>query len=328
MEILALAKAAQREMTPKERKEVEETVKELVRILTGKEDVTIMSDAAEIDIAGLLIKMLAIEAVSGTEEATNAGIPSAAASLFLGKTGIIRFKGSTPLGTSAGEDEAIHYVDSIIEPSDTTKKYADLFKAAGDGTFRFKKDVKGEDIKAKKDEKLTALWKKSRRYDGKGCMDAVSHIEGVLAKAFVGRRLVKLSTLLEADKELLGLELAEAIRMGRIPQDAPTDKKIHAMQRKSVLGMNAILSMSLALGRAIAASQGKELWQLIREMATQTMAQFVEANAKGQKKSLASLRTTDFDELTRMFQQTAAETIKDGKTVYELLRAQLPVYPV
>ncbi len=218
-------------------------------------------------------------------------------------------------------------MDSIIEPSDTTKKYADLFKAAGDGTFRFKKDLKAENIKAKNDEKLTALWKKSRRYDGKGCMDAVSHIEGVLAKAFVGRRLANLTNLLEADKELLGLELAEAIRMGRIPQDAGKEEKIHAMQRKSVLGMNAILSMSLALGRAIAASQGRELWQLIREMATETMAKFVEANAKGKKKSLASLKTTDFDELTGMFRQTATETIRDGKTVYELLRAQLPVYP-
>ncbi len=328
MEILALAKAAQREMTPKERKEVEEAVKELVRILTGKEDVTIMSDAAEIDIASLLIKMLAIEAVSGTEEATNAGIPSAAASLFLGKTGIIRFKGSTPLGTSAGEDEAIHYVDSIIEPSETTKKYADLFKAAGDGTFRFKKDVKAEDIKAKKDEKLTALWKKSRRYDGKGCMDAVQHVETVLADAFVGRRLAKLGSLLDTDRELLGLELQEVLRAGRIPKNASNDEKVLAMQRKGVLGMNAILSVSLALGRAIAASEGRELWQLIREMAAETMAKFIDANAKGKKKSLAELKRTDFDELQGQYRETAAETIKDGKTIYELLRAQLPVYPL
>ncbi len=89
----------------------------------------ITPDAAEIDIAALLMKMLAIEAVSGTEEATNAGIPSAAATLFLGRTGIIRFKGSTPLGTSAGVDEAIHYVDSIITAGELTKKYPDLFKA-------------------------------------------------------------------------------------------------------------------------------------------------------------------------------------------------------
>jgi enolase len=328
MEIIALAKASQRETTEAERKELEENVKELVRILTGKEGVSIMPDAAELDIAALMMKMLAIEAVSGTEEATNAGIPSAAATLFLGKTGIIRFKGSTPLGTSAGEDEAIHYVDSIIEPSETVKKYADLFRDAGDGTFRFKKDVKTDAVRAKNDEKLTALWRKSRRYDGMGCMDAVKHIEGVLAKAFIGRKLADLGSVLEIDKQLLGLELEQAIGAKRITKDAPKDEKIHAMQRKGILGMNAILSMSLALGRAVAAAEGRELWQLLRDIASDTMAKFVEANAKDNKKSLADLKTTDFDDLQKLYRSTAEQAIKDGKAIYELLRAQLPVYPV
>jgi len=328
MEIIALAKASQRETTEAERKEVEENVKELVRILTGKEDVSVMPDAAELDIAALMMKMLAVEAVSGTEEATNAGIPSAAATLFLGKTGIIRFKGSTPLGTSAGEDEAIHYVDSIIEPSETTKKYADLFRDAGDGTFRFKKDVKSDDVRAKNDEKLTALWRKSRRYDGMGCMDAVKHIEGVLAKAFIGRKLVDLGSVLEIDKQLLGLELEQAVLAKRISKDAPTDEKIHAMQRKGILGMNAILSMSLALGRAVAASEGRELWQLLRDIASDTMAKFIEANAKDKKKSLTDLKTMDFDDLQKLYRSTAEQAIKDGKAIYKLLRAQLPVYPV
>jgi len=328
MEILALARAGQREITDKERKEVEQNVKELVGILTGKKDVSIMPDAGEIDIAGLLIKMLAIEAVSGTEEATNAGIPTAAATLFLGRTGTIRFKGSTPLGTSAGVDEAIHYVDSIIEPSETTKKYADLFKGAGDGTFRFKKDVNLQAVKSKNDDKLMALWRKSKRYDGKGCMDAVKHVETILADAFVGKRLAKLGSLLETDKELLGLELEQAISAGRISKSASKEEKIHAMQRKGILGMNAILSMSLALGRAIAASDGKELWQLIREMASETMAKFIDANAKGKKKSLADLKTTDFDELQTIFREASEGAIKDGKDIYELLRDQLPVYPV
>ncbi|HCO94814.1 MAG TPA: hypothetical protein DIU00_12825 [Phycisphaerales bacterium] len=328
MEIIALAKAAQRETTAAERKEVEDNVKELVRILTGKEDVSVMPDAGELDIAALLMKMLAVEAVSGTEEATNAGIPSAAATLFLGKTGIVRFKGSTPLGTSAGEDEAIHYVDSIIEPSDTTKKYADLFREPGDGTLRFKKDVKADDIRAKNDEKLMALWKKSRRYDGMGCMDAVQHIESVLAKAFIGRKLGNLGSVLEIDKELLGLELEQAILAGRISKNAPTEEKIHTMQRKGILGMNAILSMSLALGRAVAAADGRELWQLLRDIAGEAMAKFVDANTKGKKKSLAALKTTDFDELQTIFREASAAAIKEDKDIYELLRAQLPVYPV
>jgi enolase len=328
MEIIALAKASQRETTEAERKELEENVKELVRILTGKEGVSIMPDAAELDIAALMMKMLAVEAVSGTEEATNAGIPSAAATLFLGKTGIVRFKGSTPLGTSAGEDEAIHYVDSIIEPSETVKKYPDLFRDAGDGTFRFKKDVKADAVKAKNDEKLTELWRKSRRYEGMGCMDAVKHIESVLAKAFIGRKLADLGSVLQIDQQLLGLELEQAVLAKRISKDAPKDEKIHAMQRKGIIGMNAILSMSLALGRAVAASEGRELWQLLRDIASDTMAKFVEANAKDNKKKLADLKTMDFDELQKLYRSTSEQAIKDGKAIYELLRAQLPVYPV
>jgi len=329
MEIIALAKASQREMTDEERKEVEENVKELVRILTGKEDVSVMSDAAEIDIAGLLMRMLAIEAVSGTEEATNAGIPSAAATLFLGKTGTIRFKGSTPLGTSAGVDEAIHYVDSIIAPGELTKKHPDVFTDAGDGTYRFKKDLDYAAIKAKNDENLLNRWRQARRYDGMGCMEAVKHIETVLAKAFTGRRLAQLGSLLDVDKELLRLEHDQAVAVGMLSDKASNEDKIKVMQRKGVLGMNAILSMSLALGRAIAASQGKELWQLIREMAGETMAKFAAANAKnGDKKDLASLKTMGFEELKTQFIKTSQEAIKEKKNIYELLREQLPVYPV
>jgi len=101
------------------------------------------------------------------------------------------------------------------------------------------------------------------------------------------------------------------------------------MQRKGVLGMNAILSLSLALGRAIAASEGKELWQLIREMAAETMAKFVAANAKDEdKKELASLRVMDFEELKEEFVKTTKQAIKEKKIIYELLRQQLAVYPV
>ncbi len=329
MEIIALAKSSQREMTDKERKEVEENVKELVRILTGREDVKIMPDTADLDIAGLLMRMLAIETVSGTEEATNAGIPSAAATLFLGKTGTIRFKGSTPLGTSAGVDEAIHYVDSIITPGELTKRHSDLFDDAGDGTYRFKKGLDYAAVKAKNDENLLNRWRQARRYDGKGCMEAVRHIETVLAKAFTGRRLAQLGSLLDVDKELLRLEYDQAVTAGLISDSASIEDKIHVMQRKGVLGMNAILSMSLALGRAIAASQGKELWQLIREIAHETMANFVAANTtNGEKSDLAALKATEFEELKAKFKKTSQEAIKANKKIYELLRQQLPVYPV
>ena len=328
MEILALARAGAREVSGQHRAELEKTLKELVQSLTGQADVQLVADAAETDITSLLLKMLAIEAVSGTEEATNAGIPSAAATLFLGRSGIIRFKGSTPLGTSAGVDEAIHYVDSIILPSDLTKKYTDLFSDAGDGTLRFRKGLAVAEVRAKNDKDLTALWRKAQRYDGKGCMDAVEHIETVLAKAFTGKRLAELGTLLDADRALLKLELDQAIALGRLAANASAEDKIKVMQRKGVLGMNAILSMSLALGRAIAACDGRELWQLIRDMAAETMAKFIAANtADAAKKDAAALQKMDFDELQALFRQTAREAIKQDKTIYQLLRAQLPVYP-
>jgi enolase len=91
--------------------------------------------------------------------------------------------------------------------------------------------------------------------------------------------------------------------------------------------MNAILSMSLALGRAIAARDGKELWQLIRSMAAETMVKFVAANAKGGKDA-AALKAMDFESLKTEFRKTAEPAIKENKTIYELLRKELPVYPV
>src|SRR5690606_23963270 len=136
------------------------------------------------------------------------------------------------LGQSAGVDEAVHYVDSIITPSELTKRYPDLFSAAGDGTYRFKKGVDFAAVKAKNDENLLKRWRLARRYDGKGCMEAVSHIETVLAKAFTGKRLAELGSLLDVDRELLRLEYEQAVDVGMISSGASTSDKIHVMQRK------------------------------------------------------------------------------------------------
>jgi len=328
MEIMALAKVGQRPVTPVERQEMEKHLKDLVHTLTGK-DGELVSNAADLDITSLLMRMLAIEAVNGTEEATNAGIPSAAATLVLGRSGIIRFKGSTPLGTSAGTDEAIHYVDSIILPSKITQRHPDMFKDAGDGTMRFKKGLEFTAVQAKNDPELLKLWHHANRYEGKGCMDAVAHIETVLAKAFTGKRLLELGSLLDVDRKMLALERDEAVATNRLAASASADDQVRAMQRKGVLGMNAILSVSLALGRAIAAREGKELWQLIREMAVETMAKFVAANTKAaDKKDVAALKRMKFPELRVLFQETSAQAIKENREIFGLLRQQLPVYPV
>jgi len=329
VEILALAEAASREVSDEERQELEASLSELAKRLTGQDNVTLAPDAAHTDITSLLLRMLAIETVSGNEEATNAGIPSGRATLFLGRSGIIRFNGATPLGTSAGIDEAIHYVDSIIEPGDLTRKYADLFTDAGDGTYRFAKTATDDLIRSKNDADLAEAWRRANRYGGKGCMAAVEHIDTILGAAFSGRRLRDLGSLLDTDRELLVLEKKAAVDAGRVTPDASDDDLTLIMQRKGVLGMNAILSMSLALGRAVAARDGKELWQLIREMAADAMAKFVAANtADDAQKDVEALKAGDFDTLQKVFRDTAKPLIEQDQEIYRLLREQLPAYPL
>jgi hydrogenase maturation factor HypE len=43
---------------------------------------------------------------------------------------------------------------------------------------------------------------------------------------------------------------------------------------------------------------------------------------------LAALRTTDFEELKTLFRKTAQKATEKNEKIYELLREQLPVYPV
>jgi enolase len=325
VEILALAETSQRELGIAERREVETLLKELILNITGRNDIELLPEASSTGISQLLLRMLAIETVRGREESTNAGIPTGHATLLLDKAGTIRFMGSTPLGTSAGEDEAIHYVDSIVQPSALTKKYANYFTPQLDGTLRFKKGLKLSDIETVADQELMGLWQKTQRYGGKGCMDAVANIETVLAKAFVGRKLASLGGLLQVDRELLKLERDQAIEMGRLDPNAPEEQVIHAMQRKGNLGMNAILSMSLALGRAVAAREGKELWQMIRETAAGTMVRFI-AEVTG--RNAEELGTLKFDQLVKEYRLAAKGVIDKGQEVHPILREHLPVYDV
>jgi enolase len=172
------------------------------------------------------------------------------------------------LGTSAGTDEAIHLVDSIIGPSPLTRKYPNLFVFnEKEKNYRFSNNVKAETI-AKENAELMDLWIKAARYGGRGCLNAVANVKEVLAPRFLGKKISALGTLADIDRELLLLELDLATKRGIIERNAPPEEKIQVMQRKANLGMNAILSLSLALGRLIAARDGKELPEVLREMET------------------------------------------------------------
>ena len=62
------------------------------------------------------------------------------------------------------------------------------------------------------------------------------------------------------------MELDLATKRGKISPTASAEEKIQVMQRKANLGMNAVLSLSLALGRLVAARDGEDLPDVLREM--------------------------------------------------------------
>ncbi len=208
---------------------------------------------------------LKIAAILAREEATNAGIPTVGVSVRL-ENGVT-FTGATPLGTSAGSDEASHLVDSIIEKSEITSKHPDLF-SSGDGgkTYKFNKEVTNDAIKVRGDEKLSELWHRAQRYKGKGCLNAVDNVEKYIAPLFEGKTLDEVGSLIDVDTQLLELERKAAVERNKLAENAGADEQIAVMQRKANLGMNAILSASLALGRLIAAREGVELPDILRKL--------------------------------------------------------------
>jgi enolase len=125
--------------------------------------------------------------------------------------------------------------------------------------------VKADAI-TKENRELADLWMRSKRYGGKGCLNAVANVAEVLAPRFLGQKISALGSLSDIDRELLLLELDLAMKRGKIAPNASAEEKIQIMQRKANLGMNAVLSLSLALGRLVAARDGMELPEVLREM--------------------------------------------------------------
>lgn len=207
---------------------------------------------------------LTIADISAHEEPTNAGIPTVGVVVMLDNG--MKFTAATPLGTSAGTDEAVHLVDSIIEANPLTRKFPDYFVfKEKEKTYRFAGNIKGETI-TKENRELADLWMRSKRYGGKGCLNAVANVTEVLAPRFLGQKISALGSLADIDRELLLMELDLAVKRGKIAPNACAEDKIQIMQRKANLGMNAVLSLSLALGRLVAARDGRELPEVLREM--------------------------------------------------------------
>jgi enolase len=265
-----------------------------------------------------------VRKIRAYEEPTNAGIPTvgATAEIWLPSAGVaLELRGATPLGTSAGSGEAIHLVDATIEYAEHKElvdRYRAFFKEVEPSVYSFKPGTSESELRAQNDDDLSALYVRSRRYGGKGCLNAVDNVCQVIASAFEGKNAAEL-TLLELDRTLLNLELKTAKRRGKLADDADQDERIRVMQRKQNLGMNAMLSVSLALGRAIARVRGLQLYELLRE----EMLSIIDKLAAHYQVAIEGSRFSDYVSALRKAAQVAERA---GRPLHEVLRELTGIY--
>jgi enolase len=258
------------------------------------------------------------------EEPTNAGIPSVGSTVEITfpKQGIcMRFKGATPLGTSAGTGEAIHLVDSAIEEHEhheVITRHESLFKAVEPGVVTFAPGVNEQLVREKADHDLLRLFKRARRYDGRGCLNAVDNVDMIIAPCFRNLDASSL-TLATVDRMLLSLELQLAVRRGKLVEDCSTAERIRTMQRKQNLGMNAVLSVSLALARCLAHLQGQNLFELLR-------AELLAIIARLAKKHNVVIEGGQLADYVDALVKTDRILDEAGTMLYEELRRETNIY--
>ncbi len=215
-----------------------------------------------------------VEYLRAREEPTNAGIPTVGVDVQLALPGAspgshvrLFFHGATPLGTSSGTGEAVHLVDAVFERAEyleVVEKHLKLLKEEEPGVFSFDPRVTRSQIESSGDKDLLELFKRSERYYGKGCLNAVDHVHEFVAPFFEHKNVADWG-LFDVDRALLDLELSTAKRRGKLSGDTDPETEIQVMQRKQNLGMNGILSVSLAMARGIAHVRGQELYEFLRE---------------------------------------------------------------
>ena len=265
-----------------------------------------------------------VQTMRAYEEPTNAGIPTVGVTLELvvPTSGIVlKFRGSTPLGTSAGSGEAIHLVDSLVEKAEhreLVERFHEFFNQVEPGVFSFKREIDEARVRATEDDELADLFERTERYGGKGCLTAVDNVRQVIAPHFEHLDVATLD-LKKIDSELLGLELSTARRRGKLDDSANPPDVIHVMQRKQNLGMNAMLSASLALARALAHVQGKELYELLREEMLDIIAELADSYG-------VQVNGSAFADYVHALQQVNKILDERDELLFEVLRRHTGLY--
>jgi enolase len=269
-----------------------------------------------------------VEHLRAREEPTNAGIPTVGVDVQLALPGgkpdskvRMSFHGATPLGTSSGTGEAVHLIDAAFEQAEyleAVERHPQLLKKIEPGVFSFDPKVTIKQIESTGDSTLLDLFKRTERYNGKGCLNAVDHVHEFAAPIFEEQNVADWS-LFDIDHVLLQLELATARRRGKLKEDASLETQIGFMQRKQNIGMNAILSISLALARGVAHVRGQELYEFLRE----EMLVIIERLAGTHAVIIQGSRYEDY--LTAL-REVNSRLEQKGLSLHEALRKETGIY--
>jgi enolase len=269
-----------------------------------------------------------VERVRAREEPTNAGLPTVGVDVQLALPGSrpknnirMTFHGATPLGTSAGSGEAVHLVDACFEQAEfleVTGRHKAMLNETEPGVFEFRSDVTRAKVEAADDPVLLKLFKRANRYGGKGCLYAVDHVHEFAAPYFEQKDVAGWG-LIDIDRALLGLERSTARRRGKIADDAGSEELIALMQRKQNLGMNAVLSISLAMARGVAHVRGQDLYEFLRE----EMLMLVERLAADQR---VVIQGSQFSDYMTALHQVNARLEADNMPLHEKLREVSGIY--
>ena len=137
------------------------------------------------------------------------------------------------------------------------------------------------------------------RYGGQGVQTAVANVNGEIAEHVIGRNLTDLA---ELDQLLIGLD---------------------ATTTKSRLGANAIVGVSIAYARALAASAGLPLWSLLSSPGTSPRLPVPHFNVVNG--GVHAPNGLDFQEfmIAPLGSPTLAEAVRAGAEVYASLRKLL-----
>jgi enolase len=206
------------------------------------------------------------------------------------------------------------------EHGEIVGRHGDFFKEVEPRVFAFRKEVHEARIRERNDGALTALYTQTQRYRGKGCLNAVGNVFDPIGPAFSGKNAATL-TLKDIDRLLLGLEVEIARRRGKLTNGSSPEDFVQVMQRKQNLGMNAILSVSLAMARGVAHVQGRPLYELLREEMIAIIGRLAEQYG-------VTVPGEQFSDFVTALREVTRKLDEKGESLYETLRQLTGIYEI